>query len=242
VSSLLTPVVEIRDPKDPAAVDRTELQLAYTVRLPSPDDPLRVEVQLDSAKLAAEDRRLVDTGGARAGILRLTIPRRDSKVANGASEPASVHLQWRGQGTDPKPTLYVLAIGASNYKDKNLRLHFAAKDAEDFAALAKAQEGGLYEKVITHPPKGSLRDDEATRDAVLDELDWIRREVTNKDVAMVLLAGHTRTTASCRTTTTPTGSNAPQSRTRSFRIGRRHSVARYDALRSIYGPIRLRSR
>ena len=29
-------------------------------------------------------------------------------------------------------------------------LHFAAKDADDFEALAKSQEGGLYEKVITH--------------------------------------------------------------------------------------------
>jgi tetratricopeptide (TPR) repeat protein len=201
VSSLLTPVVEINDPKDAAAVDRTDIQLGYSVRLPSPDDTLGVEARIDGAKVPAEDRRLVDTGSARAGILHLTIPRRDSKVsviaynANGASEPASIHVQWRGPGTDPKLTLYVLAIGISNYKDTNLRLHFAAKDADDFVALAKTQEGGLYEKVITHPPKGSLRDDEATREAVLDELDWIMRAVTNtNDVAMVFLSGHGVTT------------------------------------------------
>ena len=201
VSSQLTPVVEIIDPKDQAPEKRTDIELGYSVRLPSPDDTLRVEVRIDSAKVEAEDHRLVDTGSTRAGILHLTIPRRDSKVsviaynANGASEPASVHIQWRGPGTDPKLTLYVLAIGISNYKDKKVQLHFAAKDADDFVALAKAQEGGLYEKVIAHPPKGSLRDEEATRDMVLDELDWITHAVTNSnDVAMVFLSGHGITT------------------------------------------------
>lgn len=201
VSSLLTPIVEINDPKDPAAVDRTDIQIGYSVRLPSPDDTLRVEVRVDGAKVIPDDRRLVDTGGTRAGILHLTIPRRDLKVSviayngHGASEPASVHLQWRGPGTDPKLTLYVLAIGISNYKDKKVQLHFAAKDADDFVALARTQKGGLYEEVITHPPHGSLRDDEATRDAVLDELDWIMKAVTNtNDVAMVFLSGHGITT------------------------------------------------
>jgi hypothetical protein len=169
VSSLLTPIVEINDPKDPAAVDRTDIQIGYSVRLSSPDDTLRVEVRVDGAQVTPDDRRLVDTGGTRAGILHLTIPRRNSKVSviayngHGASEPASVHLQWRGPGTDPKLTLYVLAIGISNYKDKKVQLHFAAKDADDFVALARTQKGGLYEEVITHPPHGSLRDDEATR-------------------------------------------------------------------------------
>jgi WD40 repeat protein len=202
VSSLLTPVVEINDPKTPAAVDRTDLQLAYTVRLPKSDDSLRVEALVDGVKVTANDLRLVDTGGQRAGILRLTVPRRDSKVsaiaynANGASEPARVEVKWRGPGIDPKLTLYVLAIGVSDYKDKGVnKLRFAAKDADDFVAWAQAQQGGLYEKVITHAPRGSLRDGEATKNAILDELDWISRAVTNtNDVAIIFLAGHGMTT------------------------------------------------
>ena len=203
VSSLLRPVIEILDPKEPAAVDRTDLQIGYSVRLPSADDSLRVEAVIDGAKRTADERRLVDSGSTRAGILHLTIPRRDSTVSliayndKGASEPAIVHIKWRGAGTDPKLTLYVLAIGISNYKDKHVNLHFAAKDADDFVAQAKTQEGEgkLYEKVITHPPHGSLRDEEATREAVLDELDWIKRAVTNtNDVAMIFLSGHGVTT------------------------------------------------
>jgi WD40 repeat protein len=203
VSSLLTPVVEILDPKEPAAIDRTDLQIGYSVRLPLADDSLRIEARIDGATASADDRRLVDRSTTRAGVLHLTIPRRDSAVSliayndNGGSEPAIVHVKWRGPGTDAKLTLYVLAIGISKYQDKNVNLHFAAKDAADFVDLLRTQEGEgrLYAKVITHPPHGSLRDEEATREAVLDELDWIKRAVTNtNDVAMIFLSGHGMTT------------------------------------------------
>jgi len=201
VSSLLAPVIEIIDPKEPAASDRRELNLGYSVRMPSPDDSLRVEARIDGVKVVADDRRLVDSGGTRAGNVHVTIPRRDSTISliayndNGASEPAILHVKWRGAGTDPKLTLYVLAIGISNYKNTNINLRFAAKDAADFVALARRQEGGLYEKVITHLPTGSLRDERATKDAILDELDWIKRAVTNtNDVALIFLSGHGVTT------------------------------------------------
>jgi uncharacterized caspase-like protein len=70
-------------------------------------------------------------------------------------------------------------------------LRFAAKDAADFVALAKAQAGGLYEKVIAYPEHESLTDADATKGAILEGLDWIMRAVTNtNDVAMVFLAGH----------------------------------------------------
>jgi WD40 repeat protein len=201
VSQLLTPVVEINDPKDPTREDRTDLQLAYSVRLPSADDTLRVEALVDGVKVAAKEERLVDKGDTRAGILHVEIPRADSKVSviaynkNGGSVPALLHVQWTGAGTEPKLTLYVLAIGFTNYKDERQNLHFAAKDAEDFVALAKAQEGGLYEKVILPPGHESLRDGDATRAAIIEGLDWIMGAVAKTtDVAMVFLSGHGITT------------------------------------------------
>jgi WD40 repeat protein len=202
VSSLLTPVIEIHTPKDPAAADRNELELTYSVRLPSPDDSLRIEAQIDGVKTTATDQPLVSTGDTRAGVLSLTIPRRDSVISliaynkNGASEPATIHFKWRGSGTDPKLTLYVLAIGVGTYKDQSVKHLLAGKDAADFVSFVKTQEGGLYEKVITHPPHGSLRDSEATKDAILDELDWIRSAVSNSNnIAMVFLSGHGLMTA-----------------------------------------------
>jgi uncharacterized caspase-like protein len=171
------------------------------VRLPSVDDTLRVEALVDGVKVKPEEHRLVDKGDTRAGILHVEIPRRDSKVSviaynkNGASVPASVQIKWTGAGIEPKLTLYVLAIGITNYRDTRQNLHFAAKDAEDFIELAKAQAGGLYEKVILPPAHESLRDGEATRAAIIEGLDWIMGAVAKTtDVAMVFLSGHGITT------------------------------------------------
>jgi WD40 repeat protein len=201
VGSLLTPVVEIDDPKDSASEDHTDLQLAYSVRLPSVDDTLRVEALVDGVKVKPEEHRLVDKGDTRAGILHVEIPRRDSKVSviaynkNGASVPASVQIKWTGAGIEPKLTLYVLAIGITNYRDTRQNLHFAAKDAEDFIELAKAQAGGLYERVVLPPAHESLRDGDATRAAIIEGLDWIMGAVAKTtDVAMVFLSGHGITT------------------------------------------------
>jgi hypothetical protein len=198
VSSLLTPVVEIVDPREPAREDRADLRLVYSAQLPSGDDTLRMEALVDGVKVEAKEHHsLVDKGETRAGILRLVIPRRNSIVSviayndNGASVPASVHIQWTGAATEPKLTLYVLAIGVSNYRDPSQRLRFAPKDAGDFVALAKAQAGGLYEKVIPYPRYETLQDSDATREGILDGLEWIMGAVTNtNDVAMVFLAGH----------------------------------------------------
>jgi uncharacterized caspase-like protein len=85
-----------------------------------------------------------------------------------------------------KPKLYVLAVGVSSYADAKLKLAFAAKDAQDFAASWERQKGALYRDVVVK----LLTDETATKDQILDGLDWIRKETTSKDVAVVLLAGH----------------------------------------------------
>lgn len=87
---------------------------------------------------------------------------------------------------DYRPALYVLAIGISEYRDTGIRLEFAAKDSRDLSNFLKRQEGGLYRKVEVR----LLTDKQATRDEVLDGLEWIRRESTARDMALVFLAGH----------------------------------------------------
>ena len=108
VSSLLTPVVEIVDPREPAREDRTDLRLVYSAQLPSGDDTLRMEALVDGVKVEAKEHQsLVAKGETRAGILRLVIPRRNSIVSviayndNGASVPASVHIHGLEQLPNP---------------------------------------------------------------------------------------------------------------------------------------------
>jgi uncharacterized caspase-like protein len=85
-----------------------------------------------------------------------------------------------------KPKLYVLAIGVSKYEDKNLMLQFAAKDAKDLVESLIRQKGGLYRDVVVK----ILIDEKATREEIIDGFDWISKETTSNDVALVFLAGH----------------------------------------------------
>jgi len=128
--------------------------------------------------------------------IRVPIPEKDAEISiiaenrHGASEPATVMLKWHGKTKEDefiaKPKLYVLAIGVSKYEEKNLILQFAAKDAKDFAESLLKQKDGLYRDLVVKV----LTDEKATRDEIIDGFDWISKETTNKDIAIVFLAGH----------------------------------------------------
>ena len=85
-----------------------------------------------------------------------------------------------------KPKLYVLTVGVSAYEDADLRLDLAAKDAMDFGAAWHAQQGHLYSGVEVR----TLTDAQATKGNILDGLDWLQRQTTSKDVAVLFFAGH----------------------------------------------------
>src|SRR5271154_5635793 len=85
-----------------------------------------------------------------------------------------------------KPTLYALVVGVANYQNPALRLDYSAKDAQDLATALKAQSGGLYRDVKVR----LLTDGEATSTGVKDGLYWLQKETTNRDLAVLFLAGH----------------------------------------------------
>ncbi len=198
-ASFLTPVVEIKDPAPNSEQTSRELSLSYVARMTTRDPILRMEAFVDGVPVKSVDVELLTQGEKRVGNLRLTIPLHDAKIsiiaynANGASQPASVQVLWRGPGLEDKVKLYVLAIGVTHYKAAGLpEVHCPAKDAHAFVTLAKSEEGGLlYGKVVPYPKYSSLEDADATRDNILDGLDWIQHAVENSnDVAMIFLSGH----------------------------------------------------
>jgi uncharacterized caspase-like protein len=77
-------------------------------------------------------------------------------------------------------------VGVSAYQDADLRLNLAAKDALDFAAAWKEQSGRLYSGVEAR----TLTEAQATKGNILDGLEWLQRQVTAKDIAVLFLAGH----------------------------------------------------
>ncbi|MFO1268012.1 MAG: caspase family protein [Rubrivivax sp.] len=94
-----------------------------------------------------------------------------------------------GAATDPdrKPRLYVLAVGVGKFADDSISpLDLTSKDVRDFVAEIRKQQGRLYRQVDVK----LLVDQGATRDAIMDGLEWLQRQVTQHDVGMLFVAGH----------------------------------------------------
>ncbi|AMC35176.1 caspase family protein [Janthinobacterium sp. B9-8] len=86
-----------------------------------------------------------------------------------------------------KPKLFVLAVGVSKYANPDYDLGLAEKDARDFSRSMEAQrKGSLYGEVSTL----LLTDSKATRSQILEGLKWLQSNVSNKDTAVLFLAGH----------------------------------------------------
>ena len=195
VASILPPVVTILSPADGAAVSQTEVTLSVSLRSPSDAPVTAIRTLVDGRPVSTERGLLIKAKGDTRQI-KVSIPPRDAEVSviaenrNAASEPSTIRLYWRGKATQDefviKPKLYVLAVGVSSYEEADLQLGFAAKDARDFARALTGQKGGLYREVTAR----ILTDKQATRDDIMDGLDWLQKETTSKDIAMVFLAGH----------------------------------------------------
>ncbi len=209
----LPPTVRIVGPDDlsKASANRITLRLAVRTTPDAPTTRVLVRVNGQLAQLPAFSS-LNGTPGTQAGEsiydVPLSLPAGESSILafaenrHGVSGEASLRIKGppvaentsvpgkspAAASTEPdlRPALYVMAIGVSNYGDPSIRLDFAAKDSTDLSNFLKAQEGGLYRKVTVR----LLTDGGAKRDDILDGLEWIRRELTARDVAIVFLAGH----------------------------------------------------
>jgi WD40 repeat protein len=196
LKKILPPVVSILSPKDGSGVSGKEIEVKFEIRSPSAEPVTKVKVLIDGrpVEIGSVIKEVEREQNIRAA--KITIPEKDAEISiiaenkYAASEPATVSLKWSGKVKEEefiiKPKLYVLAIGVSKYEDKNLTLQFAAKDARDFTDSILKQKDGLYRDVMVKV----LTDEKATRDEIIDGFDWISKETTNKDIAIVFLAGH----------------------------------------------------
>jgi WD40 repeat protein len=91
-----------------------------------------------------------------------------------------------GQADWRKPNVYMVSVGVSDYLNDELDLGFANNDAKAMSRVFKDQEGKLYSKVAIR----ELCDADATRGNVLDAMEWLGRETTQKDVAVIFMAAH----------------------------------------------------
>ncbi len=196
VSQMLPPVSLILSPEDNATFSGQTVKIRYSLRSPSGEAITNVRFLVDGRPVSANRGIAIVPKGETVQEATIAVPARDCEISviaenrYAASVPATVHLRWAGKSADRefviKPKLYVLAVGVSNYRNKELRLAFAAKDATDFAQILRGQEGTLYRQATVKV----LTDDGATKDDILDGLEWLQKETTSKDVAIIFMAGH----------------------------------------------------
>jgi hypothetical protein len=193
VVRLLPPVVEITYPEDHQKVSSHEQAVFFAIRTPSgePVTAIRAFVNGRPVPAARTSRQPVDSESVE---LTIPMPAEDAEVSViaenrlAASDPAILHLQWTGPKPSEvvKPVLYLLAIGLSHYRDKQLKLEFPSKDAGDVVRAFEVQQS-LYSKV----EKKILVDEKATSAAVRGAFDWIvSQPVKSNDSVIVFIAGH----------------------------------------------------
>ena len=197
VEDALPPAIRITSPRRGAEVRSTEVEVRLDISTAddAPVTDFRVMVNgrplPDQRGLAREQsgssRRLaVDLGGAAGEEAVITVL---AANRHGFGPPADVTVTLAGREFEEfvaAPTLYLLAVGVSDYEDDDLDLSYAAKDARDVAAYFESQAGGLYRDVEVR----LLTDSNATQDAIEDGLFWLEEQVTANDVAKIFIAGH----------------------------------------------------
>lgn len=207
IEELLPPVLTIVAPASGAGVSTGTIRVRYTVRSPA-NAPVQAVRALIDGRPAENNRAWVpakaaSTAKEASGEISVNVPERDCEVSlvatnkNAASAPVTLRVRWAGavpaNNTGEKqevfvikPKLYVLAVGVSKYAAPGHDLEYAAKDARDFCAAMQKQSGGLYREVVVK----TLTDSGAKQADVLDGLEWVQRETTAKDIAMVFFSGH----------------------------------------------------
>ena len=198
VKSILPPTITILSPA--AGTQTTSNKLTVFYKAESTTGAV-TEVE---ARIQGRPAKVLDhifdhekgDGDNMMGQITIVVPPEDVNVSliarnkHGDSEPATYLTNWTGAWDWYKPNLYVLAVGVSRYDQKHLKLKYAAKDAQDFIEVIKTQKGGLYKQIKYRLLVSNDHKKEATRDNILDGLEWLMRETTSRDVAMVFLSGH----------------------------------------------------
>lgn len=205
VAQVLPPVVDLLSESEVRSSQNSIDVIVQTrSNADAPVTDVRVRVNGQAVSTARALSR-TDPQGRR--VLTVPIPSENSTVQvfaenkHGVSTPATVRVTWAGQtaqaqrtphGSDSseawrKPKLYVLAVGVSQYQHTEINpLSFAAKDASDFVAAIAKQKGMLYRDIEVK----LLTNQQASRDRVVEGLEWLQAQVTQHDVGMVFLAGH----------------------------------------------------
>ena len=215
---IIAPTVQVMAPQNDVVVKDDALDLKVKVRYAPTQKITAVRILIDGVAIPASALRGVypraDTPAPEAPALapaapapggqamieelqdfRIPIPPKDCTIALMAetamanSELATLKVRYQERRRlDPQglPKLYVLAVGVAKYQDPTLNLTFPAKDAGDFTRCWQGQKNKLFRDVVVN----LITNEKATRDNIMDGLEWLQKQVTQKDTAIAFFAGH----------------------------------------------------
>ncbi|MBF0225124.1 MAG: caspase family protein [Desulfobacterales bacterium] len=198
IKKMLPPIVTILSPENGTEISNSEVLVKIAIKNQS-ESPITAIKALIDGRPFSNQRGVLPSISKNNNIqeIKVNVPQKDFELAIiaenqfSASEPDVINLKWKGRvNTESnsilKPKLYLLSIGISRYENKELLLDYPAKDATDFANVMKTQKNRLYRDISVK----LLTNEQATKGEILDGLDWIGKETTHRDVAMLFLAGH----------------------------------------------------
>lgn len=87
-----------------------------------------------------------------------------------------------------EPTLYILALGINEYKDRSITLKYAAKDAKDIEEMFIRQAETIYKPQNIRYEL--LKDSAATKTNIADKINELSKTVKPKDSFVLFVAGH----------------------------------------------------
>jgi len=185
------PTIDLLTPKDGAAFDKHEITVGYLLRHAAGLPQGELWAVIGGRPEPVSPRKKERTQEAEVCEVTLWLPPQDVTVAlevrigDLSGRSPAIQLHWRGVAPEPRPTLYVLAVGVSEYKHYK-PLRYAHLDAKDLAEAMRGQQGLMYERVEAR----TLPNDEATCAEIMAGLQWLTEQAKSADVAIVFLSGH----------------------------------------------------
>lgn len=193
-SEKLPPTIVITDPYSNTSFTDDLVTIRYTVQSSDNAPAGNVEVRVNSRPVIVQRGAGIEVN--KLNTIRLSIPRENCTIsltaenAYGVSPEAKVFLKYdsinKVKTKERKSRLFVLSIGISDYDNPAYKLNYAAIDAASFIDCIEKQRGVYYDDVVVK----KLIDKEATQNKMLAALDWIQKQTTENDVAMIFYAGH----------------------------------------------------
>lgn len=108
-----------------------------------------------------------------------------SVLNNAGAESLYANAEVNCTARRPKPTLYAVALGVSDYANPDWNLKYAAKDARDVLERLKTRSGGSYNDV----KELLLTDKEVTKESLGQIRDFLK-DATIDDTVLMFVAGH----------------------------------------------------